>query len=158
MKTIVIYDSLFGNTKAIAEAVGKALGPDAVVENVRDVIPASLQGTDLLIVGSPTHGGRPSEATKNFLKSILSGSLKETRVAAFDTRGSIEDQGAFVKRLVNFLGYAAKHILKTLQEKGGAAIAEPEGFIVQGKEGPLKEGELERAAAWAQELSRKASS
>ena len=54
--------------------------------------------------------------------------------------------------LVNFFGYAAKPIANRLQKKAGALIAAPEGFIVKGKEGPLKEGELERAAQWARQL------
>jgi flavodoxin len=152
MKTIVIYDSLYGNTKSVAEAIGKTLGPDTMIANVKDTIPAMTRGMDLVIVGAPTHGGRPSKDMKAFLDNLPPESLKGIRVAAFDTRSSIEDQGAFVKMLVNFLGYAAKHILKSLEKRGGISVAEPEGFIVQGKEGPLREGELERAAGWATKI------
>ncbi len=155
MKTIVIYDSLYGNTKAIAEAIGKALGPDAMVSNVKDTIPAMTRGAGLVIVGAPTHGGRPSQDMKAFLGNIPAESLRDVRVAAFDTHSSVENQGAFVKMLVGFLGTAAKHILKELEKRGGIAAAAPEGFIVEGKEGPLQEGELERAAAWATEIKSK---
>lgn len=148
----MLFDSLYGNTKAVAEAIGRSLGADARVVHIKDIAPAQLAGHDLIIIGSPTHGGRPSAHTKAFLAGIASGQLHGIRVAAFDTRGSVEDQGAFVKWLVNLLGYAGKHILQTLEKKGGIAIAPPEGFLVNGKEGPLQEGELERAAAWAAKL------
>ncbi len=155
MKTIVIYDSLYGNTKAIAEEIGKALGPDAMVSNVKDTIPAMTRGAGLVIVGAPTHGGRPSQGMKAFLRNIPADSLKDVRVAAFDTHNSVDDQGGFVKWLVGFIGTAAKHILKELEKRGGIAIAAPEGFIVEGKEGPLREGELERAEAWATDIKSK---
>jgi flavodoxin len=155
MKTIVIYDSLYGNTQAIAEAIGKALGPDVLVSNVKDTIPAMTRGAELVIVGAPTHGGRPSQGMKAFLKNIPADSLKDIRVAAFDTHNSVDDQGGFVKMLVNFLGTAAKHILKDLEKRGGIAVAAPEGFLVNGKEGPLKEGELQRAGSWATEIRSK---
>jgi flavodoxin len=50
------------------------------------------------------------------------------------------------------LGYAAKPIADKLKKKGGKLVLPPEGFFVQGSEGPLKEGEVERAAEWAKQL------
>ena len=49
-------------------------------------------------------------------------------------------------------GYAAKPISEKLRRKGGELIVAPEGFFVKDVEGPLKEGELERAEAWAREI------
>jgi len=46
-------------------------------------------------------------------------------------------------------GYAAGRIARNLKGKGGNLIASPEGFLVTSTKGPLKEGELERAAGWA---------
>jgi flavodoxin len=54
--------------------------------------------------------------------------------------------------LVNLFGYAAKPIADRLEKKGGERIMPPEGFFVEGTEGPLKEGELERAADWAKQI------
>jgi len=65
-------------------------------------------------------------------------------VTAFDTR--------LPTRLVGIFGYAAARIADSLKRNGGTLIAPPEGFFVKGKEGPLKEGELERAAGWAKEI------
>jgi hypothetical protein len=65
--------------------------------------------------------------------------------AAFDTRMSA--------RWVRVFGYAADRIASALKRKGWTAAARAEGFYVTGKEGPLKEGELERATAWARAIS-----
>ena len=74
-------------------------------------------------------------------------------MAAFDTRISIKDiNNPLLSTLVKLFGYAAEPIAKKLQGKGGVLAAAPEGFIVKGTEGPLKEGELERASGWAQEI------
>ena len=54
-------------------------------------------------------------------------------------------------RLLPF-GYAAPRIVRSLVGNGGSLLAPPEGFVVLGIEGPLKAGELERAASWATEL------
>ncbi len=49
-------------------------------------------------------------------------------------------------------GYAAPRIVEALKKKGGNLVVPPEGFLVKDREGPLKEGELERAATWAKGL------
>lgn len=155
MKTIIIFDSLYGHTQAIAEAIGQGMTNGVKVINVKDVDPAELKGVGLLIVGSPTHGGRPSKRTQTFLKNIPDGSLKNVHVAAFDTEISMEGQNFFLQKIIGLLGYAGKHILKDLEQKGGIVTVGPEGFVVKDKEGPLKPGELERATRWAEEVTRK---
>jgi hypothetical protein len=71
------------------------------------------------------------------------------RVAAFDTRIVLETIDSKALRfLVDKGGYAASTIAKTLEKKGGKLTAPPEGFFVTGEQGPLKDGELERAADW----------
>lgn len=144
MKTLVVYDSLYGNTEKIAQAIGAALTGEVKVLRVGEVDPSELKALDLLIVGSPTHGGRPSPAMREFLDKVQKPALEGTNVAAFDTRLST--------RWVGIFGYAAGRIAKSLKEKGGNLLLSPEAFYVEGTEGPLKEGELERAAAWAREI------
>jgi flavodoxin len=156
-KALVVYDSFLGNTERIAQSIGNALGRQENVGIVRvaDVRPEQLTGLKLLIVGSPTRAFRPSPAIKKFLKSIPKNGLKGVKVAAFDTRVTDEeiDSAVFILRImVNIFGYAAKPIADRLVKKGGQLIAAPEGFFVQGMEGPLKEGELERASDWARQI------
>jgi hypothetical protein len=74
-------------------------------------------------------------------------------VAVFDTRIALETIKSKVFRfMVNTGGYAASTMAKQLAKKHASVIASPEGFLVTGEEGPLKEGELERAAEWGRQL------
>lgn len=158
MKTLIVYDSSFGNTEQIAQAIGQALGSpeDVEVRRVSDVQPDQLTGSDLLIVGSPTQGFRPTPAISDLLKNLPVNGLSGVKVAAFDTRISIPD---VEQPILRFLGrmlplrYAAKPISVMLMDKGGELITPPEGFLVKGTEGPLKESELERAADWARQIA-----
>jgi flavodoxin len=157
MKVLIIYDSFFSNTEQIAQAIGNALGAQGNVEifRVSNIKPEQLTGLTLLIVGSPTRGFRPTPAINNLLKSVPKNGLKGVKVAAFDTRLTMEEieSSPFILRiLVNIFGYAAKPISNRLKKKGGELIIAPEGFFVEGTEGPLKKGELERAADWAKQI------
>lgn len=155
MKAMVVYDSVHGNTEQVARAVARALGaPETEIRQAKDVRSEELTGLDVLVVGAPTHAFRPSPDAREFLKSIPSDALKGVKVAAFDTRISIEDTGSGILAFfVRFFGYAAKPIARRLEKKGGDLALPPDGFYVEGTEGPLKEGELERAAAWARPLA-----
>ena len=141
MKALIVYDSVYGNTEKIARAIAEAITPSDEVKVLRagEANPSELASIDLLIVGSPTHGGRPTPAVQNLLNKVPK--LQGIKVAAFDTR--------IPTKLVRVFGYAAGRIANNLKKKGSTLIASPEGFFVTGGQGPLKEGELERAAAWA---------
>jgi flavodoxin I len=155
MKALVIYDSAFGNTAQIAHAIGSALGSqkEVTICQVGNVLPEQLTNLNLLIVGSPTQGFRATQAITTFLKESLASGLKGIKVAAFDTRISTSDiKSSFLRFIVKMGGFAAKPIAKSLQQRGGELVMPPEGFIVEGKEGPLKAGELERAADWAKQI------
>jgi flavodoxin len=150
MKTLILYDSIFGNTQKIAQAIATALDCPDVLQVVNANL-NQLSGLDLLIVGSPTRGFRPTPAITAFLKSIPKHGLQGVNVAAFDTRIELSTISSGVLRtMVNFFGYAAQPIAKQLQKKGGNLILPPTGFFVDASEGPLTTGELERAAIWAQ--------
>jgi len=141
MKVLVVYDSVYGSTEKIARAIGGAITGEVKVLRPGEVNLSELQSIDLLIVGSPTQGGRATPAIQEFLSKIPANALKNISVASFDTR--------FSTRLVKIFGYAAGRIANILKDKGGHLVVPPEAFIVKGREGPLKEGELERAAVWA---------
>jgi flavodoxin len=156
MKSIVIYDSQYGNTERIARSIRDVLAEqgDVTLVRVADYNPAMLTGVELLLVSSPTQKFRPTDAIKGFLKGIPAGTLKGLRVAAFDTRLTQEniDATPILPHFVKLFGYAAEAIGKELQKKGGVLVLPPEGFFVEGTEGPLVDGELERAATWAKKL------
>lgn len=158
MKAMIVYDSFFGNTEKIAQAIGNALGTQTDVEmhRVSNVLPEQLTGLTLLIVGSPTRGFRPTPAISKLLKDIPKNGLKGVLVAAFDTRftwDKIESSASILAPLVKIFGYAAKPIADRLGKKGGELIMLPEGFFVEDTEGPLQAGELERAADWARQIA-----
>ncbi len=153
MKAFIIYDSTYGNTEKIAQAIGQGLTGEIKVVRFTEINPSELKSCDLLIVGSPVHGGRATPELDAFIKQIPANSLDGISVAAFDTRFEAEDQGVGLRLLMNVIRYAAERIAKALVKKGGILVAGPEGFIVEDKEGPLREGELERATKWATQLS-----
>jgi flavodoxin len=158
MKGLVVYDSVFGNTEKIAQAIGAVLAEQGSVEtlSVGRMTTNSMSGLDILIVGSPTRGFRPTEAVSKFLNSIPKNSLTEVRVAAFDTRIWLDTIDSKTLRfVVDKGGYAANTIAKSLVKKGGQLVAPPEGFLVTGEQGPLKEGELDRANEWARGIADK---
>jgi flavodoxin I len=156
MKALVVYDSVFGNTEKVAQAIGQALGSpeDVKVVQASDAKPEQLVGLTLLIVGSPTRQFSPTGATTGFLKSVPKHGLKGVKVAAFDTRftESAIEKVRILAFFVKIFGYAAKPIADRLQKKGGELVVPPEGFYVGDTEGPLLEGELERAADWARQI------
>ncbi len=158
MKALVVYDSFFGNTEKIAQAIARGIGAPEEVELARvgSLAMKQLAGAPLLVVGSPTRGFRASEATTAFLNSLPAGSLKGTKVAAFDTRLTIETMGPVIRFFffIKIGKFAAPTMAEALQKAGGELALPPEGFIVNASEGPLKEGELERAEAWGRQLNR----
>jgi flavodoxin I len=153
MKALIIYDSMYGNTEKIAQAIGDGLTGEVKVVRVGDVKSSELKTCDLLILGSPVHGGRATPALDTCIKQLPTNFLEGISVAAFDTRFESENQGVGLRLLMSVIRYAAPRLAKALVKKGGILVAEPEGFIVENKEGPLKVGELERARKWASQLS-----
>jgi flavodoxin I len=146
MKTLIIYGSVYGNTEKIAKAIAGAIEDDVKTQKVGEVNPTDLKSYDLVIIGAPTQGGRPAEPFQSFLAGLPADAFQGVKFASFDTRLSTKWVGVF--------GYAAGRIAEILKKNGGNMTANPEGFFVKGREGPLKDGEIERAAAWAKEISK----
>ena len=144
MNTLVVYDSVHGNTEKIARAIGGAIAGEVQVLHANEADASGLAAFDLVILGAPTHGGRPSPAMQEFLGKVPATAWQGKRVAAFDTR--------VPARWVKVFGFAAPRMARRLK-KAGAVVAGEEGFFVEGTEGPLLEGEEERAAAWAKEIA-----
>lgn len=149
MKTIVVYDSVFGNTEKIADEIAKSVG--GALFHVSDICAADLSDVTHLFMGSPTRAFRPTPAVTAWLKKLPANSLKGVHASAFDTRGIMETaDSALLRRLAKWFGYAAEKILAALEKKGAETEDYPIGFYVPESEGPLKDGELQRAIEWAQ--------
>jgi len=161
MKAVVVYESFWGNTAAVARAIAAGLGEGTPALPTGAATPEALAGADLIVAGSPVIGFRmptekmrdsirvkpgaphPPDLSQPSLASWLEG-LPPGRgaAAAFDT----EVRGPF--------GSAAPAILKGLEKAGYRGIARPRGFIVSGTYGPLRDGELDKAREWGAELAR----
>jgi len=139
MKSLVLFDSNFGNTQKIAETIALTIGGKAIP--IKEFTPKELEGIHLLVVGSPINAWQPTASIAAFLYNLKPSQLKKISVAAFDTR---------VKTFLS--GNAAKRIAKSLSMAGGDLITPPLGFYVKKNEGPLLEGEIEKAKSWAVHL------
>jgi flavodoxin len=151
MKALVLYESMYGNTELVAKSIAAAIKCKA--KRFDEVNPSVLDKYDLLILGSPVHGGRAAVTVNEFIKKIPDGCLEKVKVAAFDTRFDPNDHGLGLKILIKIIKFASPRIENELVKKGGIPAGKPEGFIVTAKEGPLKDEELQRAKIWAEQLS-----
>lgn len=145
MNALVVYESQFGNTEKVAQAIAGALRVFGQARAVR-VDPThsiDLQGVDLLVVGGPTQSWGVTSGIRAFLEKIPPTELRRMSVACFDTR---------LRQPRLLTGSAAGVMAKILQKMGVVSRVPAESFLVSGKEGPLLDGELERAVGWAKTL------
>lgn len=163
MKALVIFESMFGNTELVARAIGDGLAVTMEVEVV-DVAhaPAPItEPVDLVVVGGPTHafsmsreGTREDAVRKGATQAGTGIGIREwldrlapgphpELVATFDTR---------VGKVRHLPGSAARSAAKAARKHGYGAATKPESFYVDDVEGPLLDGEVERARAWGEQL------
>jgi hypothetical protein len=161
MKAIVVYESLWGNTAAIARAIAEGIGPEARALSTAEASGAAIADADLIVAGAPVIAfSLPSE---KILESIRANpgdaptppDLSHPSMRAWlDAlpRGSGR-ASAFETRIWWSPGGATAAIMRGLESAGYRPVAKPSRFIVKGKYGPLREGELERARLWGVELA-----
>jgi hypothetical protein len=169
MRAVVVYESMYGNTHLVADAIGRGLGAHTEVVSVHDADPAVVAGADLLVVGGPTHvhsltrestrhaaaeaAAQPDSALSMDPDSYGAG-LREWfeqlpaagprgRAAAFDTR---------MPGPAMVTGRASKGIARRLRHHGYEVVAEPESFLVS-RENALVDQEIEHATAWGAALA-----
>lgn len=150
MKTLVVYDSVFGNTEKIAAQIAQSLQTEPV--QVSKVDASMLTGVELVVIGSPTRAFKPTQNLIAWVKGLASSQLGQVKIAVFDTRIDTHASKNLMMRFVDMMGYAAPWMQKKLSANGLQVVKPAEGFYVEAREGPLKAGELERAAAWATSL------
>lgn len=154
MKVYILYDSLHGNTERIAQAMLKGIkSPDTVsLASLDRAEVLAIKQADLLVVGSPTQAGRPTQALKKLIANLPANALEGKSVAAFDTRFAKKEHGVALRVVMGVLGFAAPHIAAELQSKGGILVVPPVGYIVEDKEGPLAPQETGHATAWIKKV------
>lgn len=150
MESLVVYDSTFGNTKKIAEAVADGLRPHSSVRllGLHKIPPQDLGHVDLLVVGGPTQGHGISARMRQFLDALETRSATGTIAATFDTR---------LRMPVAISGSAARTIARRLRRSGVRLFADPESFFVRGGAPKLEPGEIGRATAWARKIGNRLS-
>lgn len=160
MRAVVVYESLWGNTAAVARAIAEGLGPEASALSTAEATPAVVADAALIVAGGPVlafhlsedrmreevrahpqPGAPEPDLSHPSLRAWLDAlPVGEASCAAFDT----EVRGPF--------GKGAPTIARELEAKGYVLVAPPEGFVVKGKYGPLRDGELDRARRWGERL------
>jgi flavodoxin len=143
VNALIVCYSEFGNTKKIAEAIAETLGSagSAHVISMDQLSVSDLTGVDLVVAGTPTHRMNLPEAARPVFETLPRRILRGTPVAAFDTSYKMS---AWLARFT-----AARRLLSKFRKLGGKRVVAPETFHVMEKEGPLYDGEIERAREWA---------
>jgi flavodoxin len=157
MKAIVVYESHWGNTAAIARAIAEGIGPEAAVLTTSDAVGAALADVDLIVAGAPILGfSLPTEdMLKGLNKEAVAPDLSHPSMRSWlaSLPGGKGRSTAFETRIWWSPGGSTKAILRELEKAGYATLVEAERFIVKDRYGPLKEGELERAKQWGAKLA-----
>ena len=147
MQTVVIYDSKFGNTEKIAEAIGRGLGALGDVRVMSTGEATATDRPDLLLLGGPTQKRGASPALRAFTDE-LPAALHGVPAALFDTR---------YRGATWMMGSAAAEAAKAIQKTGGDLVAAPESFFMTRKgrmeHQTLEPGEIERAEQWAASIA-----
>ena len=169
MRAVVVYESMYGNTHLIAEAIGAGLRTafDVTIVSVSQAQPTVLAGADLVVVGGPTHiHGMSRNSTRKAAVEAASkpisnlkaepdalgpglrewfGSLGRypAKAAAFDTR---------LRGPAALTGRASKQVNRLLRAHGFDVAVQPESFLVT-KQDRLVSHEFGRAREWGTKLA-----
>ncbi len=146
MESLVVYDSKFGNTKKVAEAVADGLrshGPVRLL-GLDKLPPQNLGKVDLLFIGGPTQAHGLSARMRQFVDALEPRSATGMVATTFDTRFRVP---------AAISGSAAKTIGRKLRRVGVRMFAPPESFFVSRGVPKLEQGETERAAVWAKTVA-----
>ncbi len=172
MSALVVYESLWGNTAAIAHAIGEGIGHDTMVRHTGEVDPADAASAHLLVVGAPVHAfSLPSDSTKKSVaeRTVAPGDLApdlsqpplRTWLEGLPAGSAIA--AAFDTRVRGPLGHGgASRIEKTLTARGYRIADRAQGFYIVNQKNVkapgsmLREGEIDRARAWGQLLASRA--
>jgi hypothetical protein len=163
MKAVVVYESHWGNTAAIAHAIAEGIGPDAAVLATDEADVTAISGVDLLVAGAPVMGLRlPTEGAEEAVAKSARTAPRPPDVLHPSLRSWLDElprghgqAAAFETRVRWSPGGATGAIQDGLERAGYRIGNRPGKFVVTGKYGPLREGELDRARRWGAELRAK---
>lgn len=161
MQAIVVYESHWGNTATIAQAIAQGIGPQARALSTAEATDAIVADADLIVAGAPLLGfALPTEAMLEGLAKSADQNPTPPDLAHPSMRSWLDGlprkngyAASFETRIWWSPGSASKTILKKMEALGYQPIGKAQRFVVEGKYGPLREGEVERARAWGAELA-----
>jgi len=161
VNALVVYESLWGNTRAIAEAIAAGIGEGATAMNTADATLEKVAAAELLVAGAPILGfNLPTPAIRNSIKTNPAHAAHPADLAHPSMREWLGDLPKGSARFASFEtriwwspGSSAKKIAQAMAELGFVQAGTPGKFLVTGTYGPLKDGELERARAWGAALA-----
>ena len=156
MQAVVVYESHWGNTEAVARAIAEGFGPEALAMTTNQAAAPVIAGVDLIVAGAPVMGFRlPDEGMIENLRSERGADTSHAPMREWLDRLP-EGSGAyaaFETRIWWSPGGATGAIGRALETAGYRPIAKGHRFVVEDKDGPLREGELEKARQWGAELA-----
>lgn len=162
MKAIVVYESLWGNTAAVARAIAEGLGSGAQALSTAEATSAVAAGAELIVAGAPLFAFQlPTDKIRETIRGKAATFPAPPDLSHPALRAWLETvppgksrAAAFETRIWWSPGGATGSILRALKKAGYAPLARGKRFRVAGLTGPLKAGELERARAWGAALAR----
>ena len=161
MKAIVVYESLWGNTAAVARAIAAGLGPDARALSTAEATPDAVAGADLIVAGAPLFAFRlPTDDIRETIRKKAASFAAPPDLSHPALRAWLETLppgrgrgAAFETRMWFSPGGATGAILQEFKKAGYEPLARGKRFRVTGMYGPLKSGELDRAREWGRKLA-----
>jgi hypothetical protein len=158
---MVVYESLWGNTAAVARAIAEGIGEGVGVLSTAEATADAIAGADLIVVGSPVIAfGVPSDRMLGNIRANPGNADSPPDLSQPSMRAWLDElppgsgySAAFETRVWWSPGGATGGIERALTRAGYPPLAKGRRFIVKGREGPLRDGELERARQWGAELA-----
>jgi flavorubredoxin len=160
VKAVVVYESHWGNTAAVARAIAEGLGPEARAMNTDEAVGSAVASTDLVVAGAPVVAfGLPREG----MRKQIAGDVKAPTPpdvshpllrAWLDALPHGRGWGAAFETRIWWSPRGATGTIESkLARAGYRRVAKSERFVVAGAYGPLRDGELERARQWGAALA-----
>jgi hypothetical protein len=165
MSALVVYESMYGNTRQVAEAIAEGLGTQAVP--VSEATAGRLAGVDLVVIGGPTHAwgmtrAKTRQAAADGAAKPGSGLTLEPHATDSGVRewlaehaGKVPAAAVFDTRIgmpAMLTGRASRRIARALRRAGVTLVRPPQSVLVS-KQNRLLPGELDRAGTWGSELA-----
>ena len=164
MNALVVYESLWGNTAAVAHAIAEGIGHGALALSTAEATAQRIADADLIVAGSPILGFTlPSEKMRSDMGSVLPPTAPKPDLSHPSMRSWLNTLPVGKSRFATFetrvkgpWGNSVKAIAKGLTASGRDSVdgaSTSMAFIVTGKYGPLRDGELDRAREWGRQLA-----